>query len=93
MARDMGLSRPTVRNHILTVDEPKHKRDQTSAPKFDPFNAQLTQWLVEDAKLTRSRLRSGHRLFEGLQVIGYSGAYDSVQRFGKRWKSSKCCGR
>lgn len=88
IAREMGLSRPTVRKHLLTVEEPKYKRDQTAAPKFDPFKAQLTQWLVEDAKLTRSRRRSGHRLFEGLQIIGYSGAYDSVQRFVKRWKSS-----
>ena len=88
IARDMGLSRPTVRKHLLTVEEPKYKRDQTAAPKFDPFKVQLTQWLVEDAKLTRSRRRSGHRLFEGLQIIGYSGAYDSVQRFVKRWKSS-----
>jgi len=88
IAKDMGLSRPTVRKHILTVDEPKYKRDQTVAPKFDPFKAQLTQWLVEDAKLAKSRRRSGQRLFEGLQAIGYSGAYDSVQRFVKHWKSS-----
>ena len=37
IAKDMGLSRPTVRKHILTVDEPKYKRDQTVAPKFDPY--------------------------------------------------------
>jgi len=51
IARDMGLSRLTVRKHILTVDEPKYKRDKTVARKFDPFKAQLTQRLVEDAKL------------------------------------------
>ena len=88
IAKDMGLSLPTVRKHILTVYEPKYKRDQTVAPKFDPFKAQLTQWLVEDARLAKSRRRSGQRLFEGLQAIGYSGAYDSVQRFVKHWKSS-----
>ena len=88
IAKDMGLSRPTVRKHILTVDEPKYKRDQTVAPKFDPFKAQLTQWLVEDAKLAKSRRRSGQRLFEGLQAIGYSGAPDSVRRFARRWKAS-----
>ena len=43
IAKDMGLSPPTVRKHIFTVDEPKYKRDQTVAPKFDPFKAQLTQ--------------------------------------------------
>ena len=88
IAKDMGLSRPTIRKHILTVDEPKYKRVQTAAPKFDPFKSQLTQWLFEDSKLTRSRCRNGQRLYECLQVIGYSGAYDSMQRFVKHWKSS-----
>ena len=83
----MGLSRPTVRKHLLTVDEPKYQRGQPSAPKLGPFEAQLTQWLVEDAKLAKSRRRSGQRLFEGLQAIGYSGAPDSVRRFARRWKS------
>ena len=88
IARDMGLSRPTVRKHIRTIDEPKYKREQTATPKFDPFKAQLTQWLVEDAKLTKSRRRNGRRLYECLQTIGYVGTYDSVQRFVRRWKSS-----
>jgi transposase len=87
IAKDMGLSRPTVRKHILTVDEPKYKREQPASPKFGPFEAQLTQWLVEDAKLTRSRRRNGQRLYECLQAVGYEGAYDSVQRFVRRWKS------
>ncbi len=87
IAKDMGLSRPTVRKHILTVDEPKYKREQPASPKFAPFEAQLTQWLVEDAKLTRSRRRNAQRLYECLQVVGYNGAYDSVQRFVRHWKS------
>jgi len=88
IAKDMGLSRPTVRKHILTVDEPKYKRVQPAAPKLGSFEAQLTQWLVENAKLAKSRRSSGQKVFEGLQAIGYSGAYDSVQRFVRRWKSS-----
>jgi transposase len=88
IAKDMGLSRPTVRKHLLTTEEPKYTRTHSPAPRLDPFKAQLTQWLIEDAKLTRARRRTGHRLFEGLQAIGYSGAYDSVQRFVRRWKSS-----
>ena len=84
IAKDMGLSRPTVRKHLLTVDEPKYQRVQPSAPKLGAFEAQLTQWLVEDSKLAKSRRRSGQRLFEGLQAIGYSGAPDSVRRFARR---------
>ena len=87
IARDMGISRPTVRKHLATVEEPKYERLQPSSPKLGQFEEQLTKWLEEEAKLARSRRRTAHRLFEGLQEIGYSGAYDSVQRFVKRWKS------
>jgi transposase len=88
IAKDMGLSRPTVRKHLLTTEEPKYTRAHSPAPRLDPFKAQLKEWLMEDAKLARARRRTGHRLFEGLQTIGYGGAYDSVQRFVRRWKSS-----
>lgn len=87
IARDMKLSRPTVRKHLATVEEPKYQRVQPIAPKLGQFEAQLTAWLVEESKLSKSRRRSGQRLFEGLQALGYSGAYDSVQRFVNRWKS------
>jgi len=87
IARDMGLSRPTVRKHLNTIEEPKYERDQPSSPKLGKFEEQLIAWLADEAKLPRQRRRTAHRLFEGLQEIGYLGAYDSVQRFVKRWKS------
>ena len=87
IARDMGLSRPTVRKHLNTVEEPGYERVQPASPKLGQFEEQLTKWLIDEAKLPRPRRRTAHRLFEGLQEIGYSGAYDSVQRFVKRWKS------
>ncbi len=87
IAREMGLSRPTVRKHLNTVEEPKYERKQPASPMLGKFESQLTDWLVEEAKLPKQRRRSAHRLFEGLQEVGYQGAYDSVQRFVKRWKS------
>ena len=87
IARDMGISRPTVRKHLSTVKEPKYLRLQSIAPRLGQFEEQLTQWLEDEAKLPRPRRRTAHRLFEGLQEIGYNGAYDSVQRFVKRWKA------
>lgn len=88
IAREMGLSRPTIRKHINTVIEPKYERQQPTSPKLGQFEDQLTTWLEEESKLTRSRRRTAQRLFEGLQEIGYIGAYDSVQRYVKSWKSS-----
>jgi len=88
IAREMGLSRPTVRKHLNTVEEPKYKRVQPVSPKLGEFESQLVQWLEQESELARPRRRTAHRLFEGLQELGYGGAYDSVQRFVKRWKSN-----
>jgi transposase len=87
IAREMGLSRPTIRKHLNTVIDPKYSRTQPPSPKLGEFESQLERWLEQEAELARPRRRTAHRLFEGLQEIGYCGAYDSVQRFVKRWKS------
>jgi len=89
IARDMGISRPTVRKYLQTADEPKYERVQPVSPRLGQCEQQLTKWLEEEARLPRPRRRTAHRLFEGLQEIGYGGAYDSVQRFVKRWKSTQ----
>lgn len=88
IAREMGLSRPTVRKHLATAEEPKYERVQPTPPKLGQFAAQLTKWLEQEILLSKSRRRSAQRLFEGLQEMGYAGAYDSVQRYVKHWKSS-----
>ena len=87
IAREMGISRPTVHRHLNTVDEPRYTRVQPVSPRLGQFEAQLTQWLEQEATLAKPHRRSAHRLYEGLQELGYGGAYDSVQRFVKRWKS------
>lgn len=80
IAREMGLSRPTVRKYVETVAEPKYERAQPAPPKLGAYQAQLQQWLEQEVKLPRGRRRTARRLFEGLQERGYAGAYDSVQR-------------
>lgn len=73
IARDMGISRPTVRKHLNTVEEPKYERVQSSAPRLGQFEVQLTKWLEDEAKLARPRRRTAHRLFEGLRCLSSSG--------------------
>lgn len=86
IARDMNLSRQTVRKHLKTIEEPKYQRIPPESPKLGQFAKPLADWLEQESSLPRSRRRTARRLFEGLQVIGYAGAYDSVQRFVKHWK-------
>ena len=89
IAREMGLSRPTVRKHLKTVEEPQYKRNQPPAPKLADYQPLLERWLKEEETLPRPRRRTARRMYECLCEQGYQGAYDSVQRFIKQWKGQR----
>lgn len=86
IARSLKISRPTVRKHLATKDEPVYQRQIQPSPKLGEYKSQLVDWLEADAKLPKNQRRTARRLFEGLVDEGYQGAYDSVQRFVKQWK-------
>ena len=87
IARDLKLSRPTVRKHCRTQAEPVYHRRKQPVPMLGAFQETLETWLRTERLLPRARRRTARRLFEGLQAEGYRGAYDSVQRFVQRWKA------
>ena len=89
IARDLNLSRPTVRKHCRSQLEPLYHRHKQPTPMLGAFQATLEMWLRVDRQLPKAQRRTARRLFEGLQVEGYRGAYDSVQRYVQRWKVSK----
>src|SRR6202049_4744506 len=89
IARDLKLSRPTVRKHCRTQSEPIYRRDKQPTPMLGAFQETLETWLRTERVLPKAQRRTARRLFEGLQVEGYRGAYDSVQRFVQRWKAAK----
>jgi len=89
IARDLNLSRPTVRKHCRTQCEPLYRRHKQPTPMLGGFEETLETWLRVERQLPKAQRRTARRLFEGLQAEGYRGAYDSVQRFVRRWKSVK----
>lgn len=89
IARDLKLSRPTVRKHLNTTEPLSYQRGRQPQPKLGRFQPLLEQWLEAERHLPKAQRRTAQRLYEGLQVEGYTGAYDSIQRFVKQWKSSK----
>jgi len=89
IARDLKLSRPTVRKHCRTRHEPRYQRREQPTPMLGAFQETLEAWLHTERLLPKAQRRTARRLFEGLQASGYRGAYDSVQRFVRRWKSAK----
>jgi transposase len=89
IARDLKLSRPTVRKHCRSQSEPVYHRQTQPTPALGTFRETLEAWLQIERQLPKPQRRTARRLFEGLQVEGYRGAYDSVQRFVQRWKAAK----
>lgn len=89
IARSLNLSRPTVRKHLHSTVAPVYERQQQPAPKLGEFQPKLEAWLTTEQHLPKAQRRTARRLYEGLQVEGYRGAYDSVQRFVKQWKTCK----
>jgi transposase len=87
IAADLKLSRTTVRKYLKTTEEPNYQRQHQPAPKLGAYKARLEQWLVYDATQPKKLRRTARRLYEGLCEEGYRGAYDSVQRFVKRWNT------
>jgi transposase len=89
IARDLKLSRKTVRKHCDTQSEPIYHRNAQPTPMLGAFQETLETWLLTEWLLPKAQRRTARRLFEGLQAEGYRGAYDSVQRFVRRWKKAQ----
>lgn len=86
IARDLNVSRNTVKKYLKSGDAPSYQRDSQPSPKLGAFEIQLKDFLQQDAQRPKGQRRSAQRLFEDLQRAGYSGAYDSIQRYVKAWK-------
>ncbi len=92
LSRSVGLSRPTVRKHLLTTTAPVYSRAVKPGRRLGCFEDRLLSWLeLEKRKPARER-RTAQRLYEGLREEGYEGAYDSVQRYVQRWKRNNHSG-
>jgi transposase len=74
IARDLKLSRPTVRKHCRTRSEPVYQRQKQPTPMLGAFQQTLETWLRTERLLPRAQRRTARRLFEGLQAEGYRGS-------------------
>lgn len=86
ISRELNLSRNTIRK-VLREGQTAHvyKPRQVVAPRLEDYKEQLQSWLESDSQLPKKQRCSATRLHQRLRELGYSGAYDSVQRFVKQW--------
>lgn len=91
IARELKLARNTVRRAVREelFGAPCYVRQTQPGPKLGEFVTRLTGWLEQGSHLPKRQRRTARRLYEDLCQEGYTGAYDSVQRYVKRWKGRK----
>ena len=90
ISRDLRLSRNTVRKVIRSnVTKHEYERQEQPRPQLGSYLEHLSRLLEEDWKQPKKRRQTARRLFETLQLEGYKGAYDSVQRYVKSWRARK----
>ena len=89
IVRKTGIARNTIRKYLFNkVVEPKYPV-RKSASKLDEFAVKLRQWLKTEANKGRKQKRSLKQLHLDLVQLGYTGSYDRVAAFAKRWRQEQ----
>ena len=71
IARDLGLSRNTVKKALRSGGEPfEYHRERQPRPRLGPYLEQLERWLEAEQKLPVRERRTAQRLYEALQLEG-----------------------
>jgi transposase len=89
IARRTGLSRNTVKKYLNNkIIEPKYEKRETVS-SLDAYSAKLSAWLATEAKKGRKHKRCIKQLHRDLVQLGFSGSYDTVSRFSRRWRKAQ----
>ena len=90
ISRDLNISRNTVRKVIRSqVTEHRYEREGQHFPRLGSYRNRLDELLEENMNRPKRRKMTAQRMFEILQGEGYKGAYDSVQRYSKKWREER----
>lgn len=89
IARRTGLSRNTVRKYLSSdVVEPAYPARKTPS-NLDDFDEILTGWLFRESRRHRKQRRTVKQLYRDLTGLGYTGSYDRVAAFARRWRQTQ----
>ena len=81
IARDMGLSRNTVKKALrLEGEQFEYRRAVQPRPKLGPYLEILEAWLEAEDELPARERRTAQRIYEALCIEGYTGTVDTVRR-------------
>ena len=89
VARDEGVSEPTVRKYRDMDDfSPSLKAGRKRASKLDPYKPVIDSWLLQDRKRRAKQRHTARRVYDRLVAeCGFDGGYTIVQQYVKARKS------
>lgn len=97
IARDTGVSEPTVRRYLREADlseRPPSPGRAPSSPSLEPYGALVDSWLEEDRRCWFKQRHTAKRVYDRLvEEAGYTGSYSTVQRYVRRRREEVAAGR
>jgi transposase len=82
IARELGHSRKTVRKAIESAEPAAYTlRKPRPAPVLGPYKARIDELLAENEGLPRKQRYTGHKIYEEIQVDGYTGSESTVRGY------------
>lgn len=89
ITRRTGLSRNTIRRYLNSkITDPAYPKRQ-SLSKIDEFEELLVSWLKRESRRPRKQRKTTKNLYEDLLPLGYSGSYDRVAAYVRKWKQEQ----
>lgn len=90
ISRKLRVSKNTVRKVLRSGETAfEYRRQNQPKPVLGGFEKRLEEILEEDWKQPRKKRLTAKGIHSRLQEQGYQGAYDSIQRFVRKWRAQK----
>jgi transposase len=90
IARELRLSRDTVTKYLRSGETAaKYERGKQPFPQLGAFLAELDRLLERNERQPLRDRLDKRQLFEALRRAGYSGGYDAVRRYARRWAEAR----
>lgn len=87
VAQQLGISRNTVAKALKAELAPTYLLQKPRpSPKLGDFKLRIDQLLGENRRLPRKQRYTSHRIYETIQLEGYTGSYSSVNLYAVEWR-------
>lgn len=86
IARRTGLSRNTIKKYLRAGTIELKFNVPARSSKLDPYAEKLAAWLKTEAAKSRKQRRTLKQLHGDLVALGYTGSYNRVAAFARKWR-------